>query len=114
MLKLGEIFLVSIEGVVVWSSLLPYRKNKTTNHWRSMEVASHCSASRERMLIIDLNNFCMTKVGRLIYIFSYAIIFICWSGATVAQFICNQLVQSSNLCSSSIPKVTNLGAMHGD
>ena len=56
-----------------------------------MEVASHCSASRERMLIIDLNNFCMAKVGRLIYIFSYVIIKKC-SSRIVAD--CTRLVSA--------------------
>ena len=53
MLKLGEIFLVSIQGAVV------ERKSRkaifVVDHWRSVEVASHCSASRECMLIIDLS-----------------------------------------------------------
>ena len=62
MLKLGEIFLVSTEGAV------DERKSRkaifVVVHWRSMEVASHCSASRECMLIIFLNDqICTTKVG---------------------------------------------------
>lgn len=54
MLKLGEIFLVSIEGAE------DERKSRkaifVVVHWRSMEVASHCSASRECMLIVYLND----------------------------------------------------------
>ena len=56
MLKLGEIFLVLIEGAEGDREVRLDRNNRVT-HWRSMEVASHCSASRECMLIVYLNDF---------------------------------------------------------
>ena len=58
MLKFGEIFLVSVEGAVVY---LIFGEG---DHWRRVEVASHASASRERMLIAHLNQD-MYGEGRL-------------------------------------------------
>ena len=62
MLKLGEIFLVLIEGAVADREAMLDIDNRVS-HWRSMEVASHCSASRECMLIAYLNDDCMAKAG---------------------------------------------------
>lgn len=62
MLKLGEISSVSIRGMVGDREVRLDRNNRVT-HWRSVEVASHCSASRECMLIIYLKKMCTVKIG---------------------------------------------------
>lgn len=61
MLKLGEIFQILILGAEVKYSAKPQGGEEKPLEKRGL--IPHCSASRECMLIVFLNNWCTTKVG---------------------------------------------------